>query len=118
MFPRELLLISDTDVYTTIGLNLPSKKSILKTRLHFDSGSSKWMQMLSSSSPSEYQLTSSSLYSSTANAVLSLAVLGISQLAILFQFNASDGSVSSSMYVLNTLVASVTRMIHYLIDCK
>ena len=112
MFPRELLLISDSDIFTTICLNFTTMFTITKFRLDFNSNSVKWILYEKLGSPSDYQLASSSLYLSSKDIIFSLAVFYNAKSALLFQLNAKDGSSSSSTYAFNIKVTSITKLVH------
>ena len=113
-FPRELSLISNSEIYTSMNL-VKSFSSFpwIKLRLDFNTNTIKWIIKVNSTPLNDQQLTSASLYFASNDTIFSLVNYSSAESVVLFQLNATDGSFKSQPYATdNTLaVNSISGMV-------
>ena len=100
--PRELALISDSEIFVSLNAPVGTSKAGYKMKIEFNTHSIIWKYKFISTMNNDVQLISSWLYSSSNNMIYSLTVFGGSQSAVLFILNSLSGSLAHSPLKLST----------------
>ena len=97
--PRELVLITDNEVFTTIeAIQSPSQQGV-KLRFDFANDTVIWIKSFDYSGSSDYLGISTCLYSSSDNRIYSLTSFQTANKVILYTLNSMTGNPLLNPYI-------------------
>ena len=97
--PRELLLITDNEIFTTIeAIQSPSRQGV-KLRFNFTNDTVIWIKSFDYSGSSDYLGISTCLYSSADNRIYSLTSFQTTNKVILYTLNSMTGDPLLNPYI-------------------
>ena len=97
--PRELVLITDNEIFTTIeAIQSPSRQGV-KLWFNFTNDTVIWIKSFDYNIPSDYLEISTCLYSSTNNRIYSLTSFQASNKVILYTLNSMTGDPLLNPYI-------------------
>ena len=97
--PRELLLITDNEIFTTIdAIQSPTRQGV-KLRFNFVNDTVIWIKSFDNNASSDYLGISTCLYSSADNRIYSLTSFQTTNKVILYTLNSMTGDPLLNPYI-------------------